>query len=148
MGTSWTSFFTCTNIMQNVFLFILIVLVQVLMDPTYRACETQCGRMLLILHHMIAIGIWLGSVLFGHHRLHLLLTTLIGGLHIALNGCFLTPINNEMCNFEQKHRPFITFANHISSFTGSKLYRFTFFFVAFLVVMYDVFHIRKMTFCQ
>lgn len=134
--------------MRNLLLFVLIVFVQVLMDPSYCACETQNGKLLLIVHHMINIGLFVGSFLFGYHTQHLIFLGFAIGLHILLGGCFLTKINNRLCNLQTNDHILITFTNHIMDFIGSNAHRQVYYILAFLAAMYDVFHIRKMAFCQ
>lgn len=133
--------------MRNVLLFALIVFVQVSLDPAFCACETKHGKMLLVFHHMINIGLWFGSMFFGHHALHLMFLIFAMGLHIAMKGCFLTKLNHQMCNIQTNRHVLITFTNHIMNFLGSNADRLVYYLLAFFVAMYDVFQIRKMTFC-
>ena len=123
-------------------LFFLLTFVQVLIDPTYCACQTWTGRLLLIAHHFIHIGLFLGSVLFGHHLLHLVIVVLSIGLHLYSSGCFLTKINNRLCKIDI-NKPLITFTNHIMNLLQSKANRTVYYTLALLAVLFDLYSITR-----
>ena len=123
--------------------FLLMVFVQILLDPTYCACQTREGRLLLIFHHFANIGLQWGSVFFGHHRLHLAVIVLSIGLHVYLKGCFLTKINHRLCKIDTNQHTMITFTNHVMDLMKSDAHRVVYYTLAFLAAVYDLYFILR-----
>jgi len=123
----------------KLYILIIITLIQTLFDPTLYACTTLSGRFLLIIHHAINIGFWTGSLLFGHHRLHLMILIIAIVLHMLLDGCFLTTLNNRICKINPDKHVLVTFINHIMNFLGCKKYViFVYYLMAIAIAYYDI----------
>jgi hypothetical protein len=121
----------------NVFWFVILTLIQTMCDSTYCKCVSVPGRVLLLTHHAVNIGFMFGSVLFGHHLPHLIILLGAVFMHVVLGGCFLTELNNSLC--DTKGSVLYTFSNHIlKRLHLSHMAYSTYYFLVLLVVIYDI----------
>lgn len=91
---------------------ITLLLFQVYIDPTIRACKTKRGVLLVVLHHMFFITTIFGSILYGFHKYHLVVLVGAFFVHYIKGSCPVTRIHNELCGFDED-KPLITVFNRL-----------------------------------
>ena len=112
-------------------IFIVLCLFQIMMDPILCKCNDVFGKILMIFHHLLSVGILFGSICFGFHEFHLCFTLVAFALHIILKGCFLTKINNQICGFPD-NTTLVDITNHIN---------IRHHVAVMLILLYDIIHV-------
>ena len=121
-------------------IFIIILIIEILLDKSlYNKCKNIKGKLLLIIHHMIGIYIWIGSLLFGNHLIHFIFVLVAIILFIINNGCFLTDWTNEICEFDKN----MLFKSWINIIFGNKNAKSIYIFLINIIILYDLYYINK-----
>lgn len=123
-------------------LFVLIIVIQIYMDEMLPKCETNYGKLFIILHHMLQLFFFFGSFVFGYHRYHLVLIVGAFLVHKIYRRCPITIVHNRMCGFDDND-PLITLINKIVPNYPDNLDDTTivYYTLLILVFIYDVFYL-------
>ena len=125
-------------------LFILIVFLQLISDPYLHKCKDKNGVLLISIHHMIQWYFFIGSIVFGYHKIHLIIVILAFVIHKSYGMCPITIVHNKLCKFDNKTYLY-TFINrfietfNIHKFKAVQIY----YFMLLCVFIYDILHIYK-----
>ena len=86
----------------KILFFISFVLYFTLKDKYFWLCESNYGKLLIALHHIIVTCILFLGLLFGLHYLNIII--IIGTLlsWIILNRCIISIMHDNACNFNKK----------------------------------------------
>ena len=120
---------------MSVIVFILIFLIQVMIDPVLMECHNGGGKLLIIMHHVFQVTLLWGSICFGFHEFHFYVTMIALIVHLLMKGCFITKIHNKMCGMPEKTQLY-TLINHICPSETYVLY----YAILFMVLSYDILH--------
>ena len=93
-------------------IFFVIAFIQIILDPTILSCKSYIGTLLIIFHHMLQWYFFIGSILFNHHKLHLIIVILALVIHKIFTICPLSIFHNKLCKFEEK-KPLVTILNRV-----------------------------------
>ena len=127
------------NYTIRVLLFLLLVYVQILMDNKINKCKNIYGRYLLIFHHFISVYNYLGSLLLGHHLLHLIIVFCSGLVFLINNKCPITKWHNVLCNFDEV----VLFNTYINIIFGNKHAKIMHLLLIIIVMLYDLYYVNK-----
>jgi len=127
------------NYTIRVLLFLLLVYVQILMDNKINKCKNIYGRYLLIFHHFISVYNYLGSLLLGHHLLHLIIVFCSGLVFLINNKCPITKWHNVLCNFDEV----VLFNTYINIIFGNKHAKIMHLLLIIIVILYDLYYVNK-----
>ena len=127
------------NYTIRVLLFLLLVYVQILMDNKINKCKNIYGRYLLIFHHFISVYNYLGSLLLGHHLLHLIIVFCAGLVFLINNKCPITKWHNVLCNFDEV----VLFNTYINIIFGNKHAKIMHLLLIIIVILYDLYYVNK-----
>ena len=119
-------------------LYIIIVLIQIGLDPNIKDCKHKLGVVLIVGHHLLQWYFFIGSFVFGHHNFHMKLVIVAFFVHLLYRICPLTIVHNRICGMEEK-KPLITLLNHI--FTKKVIV--VYYFMIISVIIYDYIIINK-----
>ena len=125
-------------------IYIIIVLLQTITDPYLMKCKNRKGQLLIIAHHFIQWYFFIGSIIFGYHKFHLLTVIIAFIVHKSYGMCPITIIHNQLCNFDNKKYLFTLINRFVHTFniklvTSVQIY----YFMLFCVFIYDILHIYK-----
>lgn len=120
-------------------IFIILIIVQILLDKTFNKCENIYGKLLMFIHHIIGIYLWVGSLLLGNYLFHLIFVIIVQVLYIILNGCFLTDWQNKLCKFDKNE----LFRSWLNIIFGDENIKMTHIIGINIVILYDLYYINK-----
>lgn len=131
--------------MKVLYLFvILILIVQVYIDPVIRKCENKLGVIMIFLHQLLNMTIFFGSLLFGCHEYHLIL--LIGSflVHKISGICPLTKIHNNLCKVNE-NKPLVTILNRVvpNYPNNTRNVIILYYVILTMIIIYDITYIVK-----
>ena len=121
--------------MKNIYIYILISLLQYILDICQYPCSTITGNILLLFHHFIGIYLFIGGFLFNNYYHLLFLIGVIIHWITNNNRCEITIITNKYCNYDEKKK-FNDFPNMIN--IDKNLY----WLILFILLIYDIYKIR------
>jgi len=122
----------------GLFVYLLIVITQISIDPYMSMCCNGWGKLIMAFHHCIQVLIMLGSLCFGFHEYHLYFTLFAFSLHILLNGCFLSKVQNKVCGLPEE-TPLYTLINHFTDSLVTKRSTYIpYYCLLVIVIIYDV----------
>lgn len=125
-------------------LVMIILIVQIYIDPVVRKCKSKLGVVMIIFHQFLNMTILFGSILFGCHEYHLIL--LVGSflVHKLAGICPLTKIHNKLCGVDEK-KPLITILNRfVPNYPNNTNNVILLYYVLLAtVVVYDIWSIIK-----
>ena len=127
------------NYTIRILLFLILVVIQILMDNKINKCKNIYGKYLLIFHHFISIYNYFGSILLGHHLLHLIIVICAGLVFLIDNKCPITKWHNELCNFDE----IFLFNTYVNIIFGNKYAKIIHIILIILVILYDLYYINK-----
>ena len=114
---------------------VLLALFQMCSDPNITRCPDMSGRLLLMLHHALAVYILLGGYV-SDPRIHLLVVLVSFTVHYKNKRlCPITVVHNRMCGFPKKQQ-LKTILNVIEPDTKRVVCLYYFFLM--VAVLYDV----------
>jgi hypothetical protein len=125
---------------NNIEIFTLLCLGQIAFDNVQFPCPNICGQLLIIVHHILAIYIVFGSVLFERHKLHLFVICMTLFLNMIGHMCPITKWHNNICG----HPPdtyLPTYLNHIFKGCAIPTLRKIYKCLLLFVISYDVKHV-------
>ena len=92
--------------MKNVYIYILLFLIQYLNDIfTNKICNSLKGDLFLLFHHLVSIYILFGGLLFNKYLHGLFIIIVLIHWLTNNNKCELTQITNRYCGY-QENKPF------------------------------------------
>ena len=127
------------NYTIRVLLLLLLVAIQILMDNKINKCKNIYGKYLLIFHHFISIYNYFGSILLGHHLIHLIIIICAGIVFLIDNKCPITKWHNELCNFDE----IFLFNTYVNIIFGNKYANKIHVTLILLVILYDLYYVNK-----
>lgn len=119
-------------------LYIIIVFIQIGLDPNIKDCKNTFGVFFIVFHHMLQWYFFIGSIVFGHHNFHMKLVIVAFFIHLIYRICPLTIVHNRICEMEEK-KPLITLLNHIVKQNVIVVY----YLMIISVIIYDYIIINK-----
>lgn len=128
----------------KILIFIVVFFIQVKYDYNLYSCKSLVAKLIILFHHLISIYLFLGSILFDNHLIHLIFI-LIGLItHKFFGKCGLTTYTNKLCfNKDGKNKPFITILNHLSNRYEQKNIKEIYYPLLILIIIYDLYFINK-----
>jgi len=126
---------------NNIEIFTLLCLVQIALDDVqFQSCRNKCGKLLIMVHHILAIYLVFGSVIFGCHKRHLFVISMALFLNMIGNMCPITKWHNTMCGHpSDTYLP--TYLNHMFKGRDIQTMRKIYKSVLLFVILYDVKHV-------
>ena len=109
------------------------------MDNKINKCKNIYGRYLLIFHHFISVYNYLGSLLLGHHLLHLIIVFCSGLVFLINNKCPITKWHNVLCNFDEV----VLFNTYVNIIFGNKHAKIMHLLLIIIVILYDLYYVNK-----
>ena len=125
--------------MLNIKIFIFVLLVVIQKSLIKYDCADNTGVILLWIHHAISLYIFLGSVLFNNHKIHLLFIICSFIIHYIYKRCPISIAHNKLCTKPAK-QPLYTFINLADDIFNVKM---KYYYVLIFIVLYDVYFIAK-----
>jgi hypothetical protein len=125
---------------NSVCLFLLLVAGQLILDTSqFPKCFCGLGKLLIVLHHALAIYIFFGSLLFGHHKFHLIFIAVALCLNVLFHVCPISIWHNYLCDFPRK-TPLPTYLNHVGSIFQLQKHTLRKLYISFIcmVMFYDL----------
>ena len=86
----------------KILFFISFVLYFILKDKYFWLCESNYGKLLIALHHVIVPCILFLGLLFGLHYLNIIIIIATMLSWIILNRCIISIMHDNACNFDKK----------------------------------------------
>ena len=86
----------------KILFFISFVLYFTLKDKYFWLCESDYGKLLIVLHHLVVPCILFSGLLFGLHYLNIIIIIAALLSWITLDACILGIMHNNACNFDKK----------------------------------------------
>ena len=114
---------------------VLLAMFQMLSDPNISECPQASGKVLLLLHHALAVYILLGGYV-SDPKIHLAVVVVSFTVHYMNKRlCPITVVHNRMCGFPKKQQ-FKTILNVIEPDTKRVVCLYYFFLM--VAVLYDL----------
>ena len=118
---------------MKIYLFILLILVQYLLDRTTSSCTTYQGEILLFVHHIMAVYIYFGPFFFNPFY-HLIFCIILLIHWYTYKACILTKITNYYCG-QDMNRPF---RDYIRLSGIHKYHKNIHWMLIYILIIYDV----------
>ena len=126
---------------ERIIFYILLISVQVYFDPFVYKCTRVKGKLLIIFHHIIQIYSIFGSLIFENYYLHTFCLLLAFICHILLKKCFVTKLQNDLCDFNNNAR-LETFLNHILRFLNIEYTNTIYYVLLLCVIFFNTYNIK------
>ena len=126
----------------KIIIYLILVIIETILDKQFRNCKNNYGKLLLIFHHFISIYLYFGSFIFGYHLIHLLFIILVGLLYKIYKKCPITIIQNNLCNFEN-NTLFQSYLNHIHMYLKNMNIMHIHLIMLIIISIYDLYYINK-----
>ena len=120
--------------MDKYSLIILLTIIQYTLDSSRISCQTIKSKLLLLFHHLIAIYIYIGGLLFDPLR-HLVFCSIILIHWLHYGRCSYTVMTNDLCNLPHK-RPFNDFIHMIKL---NKIHPKIHFLLIIIIISIDIY---------
>ena len=123
---------------MEIYIFVLLFLVQYIMDRSTSNCITYDGEILLFIHHIMAVYIYFGPFFFNPFY-HLIFCIILLIHWYTYKACILTKITNYYCG-QDMNRPFRDYVR-LSGF--HKYHKNIHWIMIYILIIYDVCLIMK-----
>lgn len=130
------------NSFNKIIIFMLLLSFQVYFDQFMYKCKSFKGRLLITFHHIIQIYSVFGSLIFEQYYLHTFCLLFAFISHILLKKCFLTRIQNELCEFDDNVK-LETFLNHVLNILNIEYTNNIYYVLLICVIFYNLYNIIK-----
>jgi hypothetical protein len=104
----------------KILFFISFSLYFILNDKLFFKCKSLYGKILIMIHHILALSIIFLGLLFQLYYINIIFVILTALSWLILNQCLISKIHNNLCGFD-KNTPFLWIGSIFRKYIGEKI---------------------------
>lgn len=102
---------------QALAIFAFLVLLEIVLNPDIRECNTISGHIVLVFHHIISVFGYATPFLFAIYKIHLAFIIIVFAGFFYFKRCWITIMHNYLCEIEDLEK-FKNIHYHVSNLFG------------------------------
>lgn len=127
---------------KKISLFIGLLIISTWIDKHLHTCKKLWGKILIFIHHIIAILHLVTPFIFGYYLIHFILSILFIAGWFYFNGCILKIYHHNVCGVKSNDWNFILSIFIKTIFTNKHDF-LGYIIIHVLILCYDIYYITK-----